>query len=582
MKAAAYLRVSTEEQRERQTIETQRQIAERYFAEREIFPIDWYVDDGVSGTVPMEERPEGQRLLADARAGRFDTLYIYKVDRLGRNALVTLQAATDLASCGVLLQSMTESIDNQTPHGYFSLVTLCGVAGYERDNIVARSIEGTNRLAREGAWLGGIVPFGYRVDGQGRRARLIVANDPLPGMTLSEADVVRLIYQLSAEQSWSCQKIADRLNELQVPTVYVRDERAVQRGKRTQRTSGLWRAGRIRNLITNTTYKGIHRYGKRAAKARAIIEREVPAIVPAEHWEAAQQSLHRNLRFSPRNTRRQYLLRGLMTCGLCGLTYTGASWSRVNGSEAIYYRCNGRSQGRGLYGKQAQLCPSPAVSGEIESLVWADIDGFLRNPGDVIRELVNQVHQHHDEADNIRLRVTALAREVEDLSRQRDLVVGLYRRGRIDAEALERQLDQIDADEVQLRTDLGKMEARAQAAEEKTTRLRTAEDLLQELHERLNEPLSWERKRHLVELLVDRIHITPATQDGTTGPVAEVTYSFTPITTRRDRDSWRPPAQKHHNRPIAARFELAVSLPQQGCRARVCLGHSSTAGQAGG
>jgi hypothetical protein len=63
--------------------------------------------------------------------------------------------------------------------------------------------------------------------------------------------------------------------------------------------------------------------------------------------------------------------------------------------------------------------------------------------------------------------------------------------------------------------------------------------LLQELHERLDEPLSWERKRHLVELLVDRICITPVTQDGTTGPVAEVTYTFTPITTRTGRGSSR-------------------------------------------
>jgi site-specific DNA recombinase len=350
--------------------------------------------------------------------------------------------------------------------------------------------------------------------------------------------VVRLIYQFSAEQGWSCQKIADRLNELQVPTDYVRDERTVQRGKRTQRTSGLWRAGRIRNLITNTTYKGIHHYGKRAAKARAIIERDVPAIVTAEQWDAAQQSLHRNLRFSPRNSRRQYLLRGLMTCGLCGLTYTGASWSRVEGSESIYYRCNGRTQGRGLYGKHAQLCPSSTVSGEIESFVWTDIDRFLRNPGDVIQELVNLAHQNDDEADEIRRQVTALERAVQDLSGQRDLVVGLYRRGRIDAEALERQLDQIDDDEVQLRTDLGKMEARVQAAGEKTARLRTAEELLQELHERLDEPLSWERKRHLVELLVDSISITPVTQNGMTVPVAEVTYTFTPITSRTGTGSW--------------------------------------------
>lgn len=83
------------------------------------------------------------------------------------------------------------------------------------------------------------------------------------------------------------------------------------------------------------------------------------------------------------------------------------------------------------------------------------------------------------------------------------------------------------------------MQARAQAAGEKITRLRSAEDLLQELHERLGEELTWERKRQLVELLVDRICITPVKQNGATVPVAEVTYSFTPITTRTGTGSKR-------------------------------------------
>ncbi len=69
--------------------------------------------------------------------------------------------------------------------------------------------------------------------------------------------------------------------------------------------------------------------------------------------------------------------------------------------------------------------------------------------------------------------------------------------------------------------------------------MRTAEELLQELHKRLVEPLSWERKRHLVELLVDYTRIAPATQDGLTGTVAEVTYTFTPMTTCTDTGSWR-------------------------------------------
>jgi site-specific DNA recombinase len=541
VKAAAYLRVSTEEQRERQTIETQRQFAERFFAERDIFAVTWYVDDGVSGTLPLEGRPEGKRLLDDARLKQFETVYTYKVDRLGRDPLVTLQAATDLANAGVVLHSMTESIDNLTPHGRFSLVMLCGVAGYERDNIVARSIEGTNRLAKEGAWLGGIVPFGYVVVGTGRRARLALSDELLPGLDLSEAEVVRLIYRLSGDEGWSCQKIADRLNSLGVPTVYVRDDRSVQRGKRQHRTSGVWRAGRIRNLLTNTTYKGLHFYGKRAATARPVIERDVPAIVTAEQWEAAQQTLRRNLQFAPRNARRQYLLRGLIKCALCGLTYCGTHWTRANGTKETFYSCNGRSQARGVYGKLGRRCTAKAVPSEIEDLIWADIEGFLRDPGEVLVELEAKANLTRGDEVLAREQVERLEADAAALVGQRDVVVGLFRRGRIDAASLDRQLDQIDGEETALLAELGEAQARAEGMAGQAARLRTAEQLLNELHARLDEPLTWELKRQLVELLVVEIRIRTEELDGKTVPIAEVTYAFGRVTTRTGRDSWRPP-----------------------------------------
>src|SRR5205823_7631086 len=84
-RVAGYMRVSTEEQRERQSIETQRQYAERHTFREGIEVVDWYADDGVSGTIPMDQRPEGSRLLRDASAGRFGTLLVYKLNRLGRD-----------------------------------------------------------------------------------------------------------------------------------------------------------------------------------------------------------------------------------------------------------------------------------------------------------------------------------------------------------------------------------------------------------------------------------------------------------------------------------------------------------------
>ena len=92
MPVAIYLRVSTEEQRERQSILTQREFAERFCSLHELTIHRIYADDGVSGAVPVEARPEGGQILRDARLGKFDQLLIYKLDRLGRETRLILNA----------------------------------------------------------------------------------------------------------------------------------------------------------------------------------------------------------------------------------------------------------------------------------------------------------------------------------------------------------------------------------------------------------------------------------------------------------------------------------------------------------
>jgi murein DD-endopeptidase MepM/ murein hydrolase activator NlpD len=83
-RVAPYLRVSSEEQRERETIDLQREFLEQYRNLYELEVSDVYGDDGVSGTIPLHERPEGRRLLADAKEGKFQTVLVKKLDRLGR------------------------------------------------------------------------------------------------------------------------------------------------------------------------------------------------------------------------------------------------------------------------------------------------------------------------------------------------------------------------------------------------------------------------------------------------------------------------------------------------------------------
>mgnify|MGYP001117269904 FL=1 len=159
MAVGVYTRVSTEEQRERQSIATQREFGERYCQLHSLPVYRLYADDGVSGTVPLERRPEGSQILQDARRGKFGQLLVYKLDRLGRETRLILNAVAELEKLGVRIRSMTEEFDTGTATGRLMLTLLSGFASHEREVIRERSVAGTDRVAEAGAWLGGIVPY---------------------------------------------------------------------------------------------------------------------------------------------------------------------------------------------------------------------------------------------------------------------------------------------------------------------------------------------------------------------------------------------------------------------------------------
>src|SRR5215211_8801261 len=114
---ALYLRVSSDEQRERESIKTQREFFKQYCELYGLDVAETYADDGISGTIPIHERPEGRRLLEDARAVKFKTLLVYRLDRLGRSLLVIVDAHDRLQVSGASLRSATEPIDTSNPSG---------------------------------------------------------------------------------------------------------------------------------------------------------------------------------------------------------------------------------------------------------------------------------------------------------------------------------------------------------------------------------------------------------------------------------------------------------------------------------
>src|SRR5215207_4454946 len=200
-RVALYLRVSSEEQRDRATIEIQSDFLKEYCRLYGLEVAEVYADAGVSGTIPLHERSEGRRLLEDAKAGKFECVLVYKLDRLGRSLLVIVDAHDRLQATEGSLRSATEPIDTSNPSGRLIFQMLASFAEYERETIGERTRAGLHRAFRNGTYTGRI-PYGYCLD---EGARLNVVAD--------EAAIVREITANIAEGS-TLHREAKRLNDL--------------------------------------------------------------------------------------------------------------------------------------------------------------------------------------------------------------------------------------------------------------------------------------------------------------------------------------------------------------------------------
>ncbi len=523
-RVATYERVSSDVQRDRETIRTQSEaLAHRLKDDPTVQVVAAFTDDGVSGTIPMEQRPQGQQLIQAARARKFDELWVYNVKRLGREAIDLLALIRQLEPLGIRLMSLLEG--EQTGLGYDMQAI---IADYDRRQFLRLSADGLNRAAREGRYTGGIVPLGYVVLDRKHHARLVPSDEIIWG-NWTESDLARQIYRWLAFEGWSCRRIAEHLNALGVPTVYAKDGRLVRRGQRKERTQGKWRAGRIRNLVKNPVYRGELQYGRRSTKpdGREIIASEVPALVSREIWEAAQMTLSGN-RLMAKNTRRIYLLKSVIRCGICGLTYIG-SWGR----GFAWYRCNGRLTDRGPISGR---CSALALKGpDIDTVVWDDIERFLRDPGDILVELSHEMEMNAGEAIAEAERM-ALESAMLDLARRRMKAIDLNTRDRISDAELDDLLAEIIREQ--------------EAAEKRLEELRDAmaetqepldPDLLREVHRRIDDGLDDNQRQEVVRLLVKRITVYTEVEPKGKNKNAKVLieYRFPAVVNDfTDRGSW--------------------------------------------
>ena len=167
MAVYGYVRVSTDRQAdEGESLGTQQRIIDGYAMIQGLTIDKVFVERGVSGSRPLAERPEGGRLLMTVKAG--DIIITPKLDRMFRSALDALRVLAQIKDRGVSLH-MIDLGGDTTGNGISKLVftILSAVAEAERDRIRERVKEVKADQRRRRRYLGGVVPFGWRVGDDG-------------------------------------------------------------------------------------------------------------------------------------------------------------------------------------------------------------------------------------------------------------------------------------------------------------------------------------------------------------------------------------------------------------------------------
>lgn len=327
MRVAVYVRVSTQRQAQTQTIEQQLERLRTYIKEQNWTLPNEHIfrDDGYSGS--RLNRPGLDRLRDKVRLAELDRVLLTAPDRLARNFVHQMILLEEIERFGCQVVFLDRPMTND-PHDQLLLQIRGAVAEYERTLISERMRRGRQMKLRAGTLLPWTrAPYGFRLDPDRPRDPVGVSVDP------AEAALVAEMF------AWYLHEDA---------TLYSLVQHLQQQGVLTPRGKKRWNPASVRGILTNPVYTGqvfsgrtlscpahtrrsalkpVGRSGESSTDAPReewIAVTQLPSIVSQEQFDLVQAKLARNRAFARRNnTTEEYLLRGLVSCGVCQLGCTG-------------------------------------------------------------------------------------------------------------------------------------------------------------------------------------------------------------------------------------------------------------------
>lgn len=502
MQVACYVRVSTQRQQQAQTIEQQVVRLREYIANQagwELAEEHVFRDDGYSGA--QLNRPGLDALRDQASRAAFDCVLYTTPDRLARNYVHQMVLLEELTRLGCAVYCIDRPLSDD-PHEQLILQVRSAVAEYERTVIVDRLRRGRQAKLRSGRLLPWTrPPYGYRVDPERPR-------DPAGvRIAAAEAAIVEELFATYAKGEATLNALAQTLTRRQVPSATGQEH---------------WRVSSLRGLLTNPVYTGLaaaERWEAVPARKRRSplqpvgdgrserprppdqwVRIPVPAIVSSEQFELVQRRLATNRQGARRNTKGEYLLRGLVSCGGCRLACTGRS-DQSGQPRYAYYVCRGK---REPVGGRCTAGYIPVA--ELDAVVWDDLCQVLQQPDHVTMALARAQQGEWLPAE-LRRRQASLREVRTGLDRQRERLLDAYLAEAIPLAGFEQK----DRELQQRQRDLARQEQEIAAQGTRLVEVSALTRSVTAICERLRSGLaaaSFAQRRVLVELLIDRVIVT--------------------------------------------------------------------------
>ncbi|WP_338695157.1 recombinase family protein [Streptomyces sp. Q6] len=497
LRAVAYLRVSTEEQLKGYGIDYSGKRVVRRIAERGWAFVGVYADEGLSGSLEAEDRPDLKRLMEDARQvpRPFDMVGVNEGRVIGRVGRAFWRWVWELEDLGIYVHVVKKNYDNSTSAGRSQMRKDADYAEEERENIRDRTQGGLQEKAEEGGWTGGRPPYGYMIENKGQRGLSRLARDP------HEHGILCRMLELVAEQGKDCEQVALVLN---AESAWTRE------GKR-------WTNKNVLNKLKSEAVQKAQVTFRKPKKAK--LDRDgnpvygKSVVIPLEPTFNEQQLKKLNEALARGSVKRDaagapsypYSKR---IFGACGKHYSGF---HVKAKDLRGYRCSGKQPKYAGAG----ICSCAQVNADlIEKAVWDDLVGMLGDAEKLKKLAEEWVGVAMNSKVNHVDRINELSRQIDELSDTIDttLVVAARQatkrglKGAEAAEAAERTVKPLNEELAVLEKQRAEVLAWQAETEAATERARDLQALAAAASNRL-EKLSEPKKARLIELLDVRVYL---------------------------------------------------------------------------